>query len=211
MKKHFVAPILVLTASLLAGCASLLGDIDIGKNALPINQSVALTFPAAVTAANLKAQVAGTVSAVKEVTKEFDDIDASKIPATIAKVLQEIGIASVALSGTEIGCAANSPASIAVTIKELSAKVTDATTKSMSGKVSGSFTATKKDGAYTVSNVVLTPAPLLALTGDGGVLTGGGKNTLTIKLDASATSDPSLASCTLTITLAGGTTKVGLQ
>jgi uncharacterized lipoprotein YajG len=210
MKKYFVAPVLVLTASLLAGCASLLGDIDIGTNALPINQSVALTFPAA-TSASLKAQAVATVSAVKEVTKEFDDIDASKIPATIAKVLQEIGIASVALTGTEIGCGANSPATIAVTIKELSAKVTDATTKSMSGKVNGSFTATKTAGAYTVSNVVLTPAPLLAFTGDGAVLTSGGKNTLTIKLDASATSDPSLALCTLTITLKGGTTKVGLQ
>jgi uncharacterized lipoprotein YajG len=209
MKKYFVAPVLVLTASLLAGCASLLGDIDIGKNALPINQSVALTFPAAANAASLKAQA--VASAVKEVTKEFDDIDASKIPATIAKVIQEIGIAGVTLSGTAAGCGANSPNSISVTINELSAKVTDATTKSMAGKVSGSFTATKSGGTYTVGNVVLTPSPLLAFTGDGGVLTGGGKNTLTIKLDASATSDPSLASCTLTIALQGGTTKVGLQ
>jgi uncharacterized lipoprotein YajG len=212
MKTYFVTPAaLVLTASLLAGCASLLGDIDIGTNALPINQSMALTFTAATSTASLKAQAVATVSAVKEVTKEFDDIDASKIPATIAKVLQEVGIASVALSGTEVGCGANSPATVAITIKELSAKVTDATTKSMAGKVSGSFTATKTATGYDVSNVVLTPAPLLAFTGDGGVLTGGGKNTLTIKLDASATSDPGLASCTLTITLKGGSTKVGLQ
>lgn len=205
MKKFFVAPAaLVLTASLLAGCASLLGDIDVGTNALPINQSVALTFPAAASAANLKAQAVATVSAVKEVTKEFDDIDGSKIPATIAKVIQDLGITSVALSGC-----ANSPTSIAVTIKELSAKVTDASTKSLAGKVSGSFTATKTATGYDVSNVVLT-LPLV-LTGDGSVLTTGGKNTLTVKLDASATSDPSLATCTLTITLKGGTTKVGLQ
>lgn len=205
MKKFFVAPAaLVLTASLLAGCASLLGDIDVGTNALPINQSVALTFPAAASAANLKAQAVATVSAVKEVTKEFDDIDGSKIPATIAKVIQDLGITSVALSGC-----ANSPTSIAVTIKELSAKVTDASTKSLAGKVSGSFTATKTATGYDVSNVVLT-LPLV-LTGDGSVLTTGGKNTLTVKLDASATSDPSLATCTLTIALKGGTTKVGLQ
>ena len=202
MKKPIV--VLVLTASLLAGCASLLGDIDVGTNALPINQSVALTFPAAASAANLKAQAVATVSAVKEVTKEFDDIDGSKIPATIAKVIQDLGITSVALSGC-----ANSPTSIAVTIKELSAKVTDASTKSLAGKVSGSFTATKTATGYDVSNVVLT-LPLV-LTGDGSVLTTGGKNTLTVKLDASATSDPSLATCTLTITLKGGTTKVGLQ
>jgi hypothetical protein len=194
-----------LSASLLAGCASLLGDIDVGTNALPINQSVALTFPAAASAANLKAQAVATVSAVKEVTKEFDDIDGSKIPATIAKVIQDLGITSVALSGCT-----NSPISIAVTIKELSAKVTDASTKSLAGKVSGSFTATKTATGYDVSNVVLTPLPLV-LTGDGAVLTTGGKNTLTVKLDASATSDPSLATCTLTITLKGGTTKVGLQ
>ena len=182
----------------------MLGDIDVGTNALPINQSVALTFPAAASAANLKAQAVATVSAVKEVTKEFDDIDGSKIPATIAKVIQDLGITSVALSGC-----ANSPTSIAVTIKELSAKVTDASTKSLAGKVSGSFTATKTATGYDVSNVVLT-LPLV-LTGDGSVLTTGGKNTLTVKLDASATSDPSLATCTLTITLKGGTTKVGLQ
>jgi hypothetical protein len=80
----------------------------------------------------------------------------------------------------------------------------------LAGKVSGSFTATKTATGYDVSNVVLTPLPLV-LTGDGAVLTTGGKNTLTVKLDASATSDPSLATCTLTITLKGGTTKVGLQ
>ena len=203
MKKSFVA--FTLSASLLAGCASLLGDIDVGTNALPINQSVALTFPSAANAANLKAQAVATVSAVKEVTKEFDDIDGSKIPATIAKVIQDLGITSVALSGC-----ANSPTSIAVTIKELSAKVTDASTKSLAGKVSGSFTATKTATGYDVSNVVITPLPLV-LTGDGAVLTTGGKNTLTVKLEASATSDPSLASCTLTIALKGGTTKVGLQ
>jgi uncharacterized lipoprotein YajG len=208
MKKPIV--VLALTASLLAGCASLLGDIDVGTNALPINQSVALTFPAAANAANLKAQAVATVSAVKEVTKEFDDIDGSKIPATIAKVIQDLGITGVALTGTGAGCGANSPATIAVTIKELSAKVTDASTKSLAGKVSGSFTATKTATGYDVSNVVITPLPLV-LTGDGSVLTTGGKNTLTVKLDASATSDPSLATCTLTITLKGGTTKVGLQ
>jgi uncharacterized lipoprotein YajG len=214
MKKFFAptATALMLTTSLLAGCASLLGDINIGENVLPVNgQKVDLTFPAATTATSFKAQAVATVSAVKEVTKEFDDIDASKIPATIAKVLQDIGITSVELTGTGVGCGANSPNTVAVTINELSAKVTDATTKSLSSKISGSFTATKAAGTYTVSNIVLNPAPVLSLTGDGAVLTGGGKNTLTIKLDASATSDPSLASCTLTITLKGGTTKVGLQ
>jgi hypothetical protein len=207
MKKFFVAPVFILTASLLAGCASLLGDINVGENVLPINgQKLALTFPNAVAAANLKAQA--TASASKDVSAEFDDIDGSKIPATIAKVIQDVGVTGVALSGAGAGCGANSPDIVKITINELSGKVTDASTKSLFGKVSGSFTATKTSGAYVVSDVVLSA---LTLTGDGVVLTAGGKNTLTIKLDATADSNPSLASCTLTVTLKGGTTKVGLQ
>ena len=210
MNKFFIAPVLTLTVGLLAGCnpLSLLGDIDIGKNALPVEgKSVDLKFPDVLTASGLNAKADTTVNGIKEITSDpFKDIDGSSIPGTIAKVIQEIGIASMTLSGTNANCAATSPTVVKVKINELSASVTDATAKKLEGKVVGSFTATKSAGVYGVSEVVLVP---LALTGDGSVLTGGGDNTLKIKLDASATSDPSLASCTLTVKLSGGTTKVG--
>ncbi len=209
MKKILVAPILALTIGLLAGCnpLSLLGDVDIGKNALPIDgKSVDVTFPAKFTGSGLKAQAIETVNASKEISSEaFKDIDPANVPGTIAKVLQEVGIASVSLSGANDNCGAASPNSVKVKINELSASVSDASTKKLDGKVVGSFTATKNAGVYTVSEVVLSA---LTLTGDGSVLTSGGDNILKVKLDASATSDPGLSSCTLTVKLSGGTTKV---
>jgi hypothetical protein len=210
MKKIFVAPVLALTIGLLAGCnpLSLLGDVEIGQNALPIDgKSVDVKFPDKFTASGLKAQAEETVNASKETSSDpFKDIDPSKIPGTIQKVIQAVGIAGVTLSGTNPGCvAATSPATVKVKINELSASVTDATTKKLEGKVVGSFTATKGASGYTVSDVVLSA---LSLTGDGSVLTGGGDNVLKVKLDASATSDPGLSSCTLTVKLSGGMTKV---
>jgi hypothetical protein len=209
MKKYFVAPVFALTVGLLAGCnpASLLGDIDIGTNVLPIDgKNVDVKFPDRLTASGLKAQAEETVTAVKEISSDpFKDIDASKVPGTIQKVLQAVGVAGVTLSGTGAGCGASSPPIVKVKINELSAAVTDATTKKLEGKVVGSFTATKGASGYTVSDVVLNA---LSLTGDGGVLTGGGDNTLKVKLDATATSEPGLFSCTLTVKLSGGTTKV---
>jgi hypothetical protein len=212
MKKFFIAPILALTVGLLAGCnpASLLGNIDIGKNALPIEgKPVDVTFPAKLTGSGLKAQAEETVNAIKEITSEpFKDIDSSNIPGAIQRVIQEVGIASVTLSGPITNCTTTSPASIKVKINKLSVSVTDTTTNSLSGDASGSFTANKGASGYTVADVVLGSLTL-ATSGSGSVLTSGGDNTLKIKLDASATSDPGLASCTLSIKLAGGTTKVG--
>jgi hypothetical protein len=210
MNKFFVAPILALTVGLLAGCnpLSLLGDVEIGQNALPIDgKSVDVKFPDKFTGSGLKAQADETVNAVKEISSEpFKDIDPAKVPGTIAKVIQAVGIASVTLSGTNTNCGTASPGTVKVKINELSASVTDASTKKIDGKVVGSFTATKNAGVYTVSEVVLSA---LTLTGDGSVLTGGGDNILKVKLDASATSDPGLSSCTLTVKLSGGLTKVG--
>jgi hypothetical protein len=210
MNKFFAAPILVLTVGLLAGCnpLSLLGEVEIGQNALPIDgKSVEVKFPDKLFGSGLKAQADETVNASKEIGGEpFKDIDPAKVPGTIAKVIQAVGIASVTLSGTNANCGAGSPPIVKVKINELSASVTDASTKKIDGKVVGSFTATKSAGVYTVSDVVLSA---LTLTGDGSVLTGGGDNILKVKLDVSATSDPGLSSCTLTLKLSGGMTKVG--
>jgi hypothetical protein len=212
MKKYLITPVLALSVGLLAGCnpLSLLGNVDIGKNALPIEgKTVDVTFPAPLTATNLKAQVEGTVNAVKEITSEpFKDIDGSQIPGAIQRVIQEVGIASATLTGPTTNCSTASPPSIKIKVNKLSVSVTDATSNTLSGEASGSFSVTKGATGYTVGDIALG-AVTLVNSGTGSVLTSGGDNTLKIKLDASATSDPKLESCTLSVKFSGGTTKVG--
>ena len=209
MKKFFVAPAaLVLTASLLAGCASLLGDIGIGTDPMKLDGQVVSVPLTAKAAAGLAAKANGPVVGVGNKTFTFNDIDASSFSAVgnPKKLAQILGVKAVELITTDV----NQPAcnvvdgySSLVTINSLKLDVTEASSsKKFGASTTGSFTISKNGSSFTVSENSMT----LALTGDFTVLTTGGINTGTVAFDLGVANAPS--NCTLKLTLKGGTATV---
>jgi predicted small secreted protein len=209
MKKIFVVPAaLVLTASLLAGCASLLGDIGIGTDPMKLDGQVVSVPLTAKATAGLAAKANGPVVGVGNKTFTFNDIDSSSFAAVgnPKKLAQILGVKAVELITTD----ANQPAcnvvdgySALVTINSLKLDVTEASSsKKFGASTTGSFTISKNASGFTVSENSMT----LALTGDFTVLTTGGVNTGTVAFDLGVANAPS--NCTLKLTLKGGTATV---
>jgi hypothetical protein len=204
MKKYFVAPVLVLTASLLAGCASLLGDIGIGKDPMKLEGQVVAVPLAAKTTAGLAAKADGPMAGVGSKTFTFNDIDSSSFsavgnPKKLAQILGVKGAELVTTDATQAACTVADGYSATVTINALKLTVTEASSsKTFGASTTGSFTITKNGSTLTVSTNSMT----LAMTRDFTVMTTGGVNTGTISFDVGVVNAPS--NCTLKLTLTGG-------
>jgi hypothetical protein len=203
MKKYFVVPVLVLTASLLAGCASLLGDIGIGKDPMKLEGQVVAVPLAAKTTAGLVAKADGSMVGVGSKTFTFNDIDSSSFsavgnPKKLAQILGVKGAELVTTDVTQAACTVTDGYSATVTINALKLTVTEASSKTFGASTTGSFTITKNGSTLTVSTNSMT----LAMTGDFTVMTTGGVNTGTISFDVGVVNAPS--NCTLKLTLTGG-------
>jgi predicted small secreted protein len=208
MKKYFVAPAaLILTASLLAGCASLLGDIGIGTDPMKLEGQVVAVPLAAQATAGLSAKVDGPKKGTGNKTFTFNDIDGSSFASagTPKKLAQILGVKSAELittDATQAACNVVDGYSSLVTINSLTLSVTDASTSTFGATASGSFTVSKEAGIFKVTPNDIT----LAMTGTFTVLTTGGLNTGTIAFDVSVANAPS--NCTLKLTLKGGTATI---
>jgi predicted small secreted protein len=207
MKKRFVAPVLVLTASLLAGCASLLGDIGIGTDPMKLDGQVVAVPLAAQATAGLSAKVDGPKKGTGDKKFTFNDIDGSSFASagTPKKLAQILGVKNAELITTDASQAACNIVdgySSLVTINSLNLSVTDASTSTFGATASGSFTVSKTAGVFNVTPNDIT----LAMTGTFTVLTTGGLNTGTVAFDVSVANAPS--NCTLKLTLKGGTATI---
>jgi hypothetical protein len=207
MKKYSVAPAAVVTASLLAGCASLLGDIGIGTDPMKLDGQVVTVPLAAQATAGLSAKVDGAKKGTGNKTFTFNDIDGSSFASvgTPKKLAQILGVKSAELvttDATQATCNVADGYSSLVTINSLALSVTDASTNTFGATASGSFTISKEAGVFKVTPNDIT----LGMTGTFTVLTTGGLNTGTIAFDVSVTNAPS--NCTLKLTLKGGTATI---
>ena len=209
MKKYVVAPAaLVLTASLLAGCASLLGDIGIGTDPMKLDGQVVAVPLTAKATAGLATKANGPVVGVGNKTFTFSDIDGSSfasagIPKKLTQILGVKNIELVTTDPAQTACNIVDGYSTLVTINSLKLDVTEGgSSKKFGASTSGSFTIGKNASGFTVSENSMT----LALTGDFTVLTTGGLNTGTVSFDLGVANAPS--NCTLKLTLKGGTATV---
>jgi hypothetical protein len=204
MKKYFVVPVLVLTASLLAGCASLLGDIGIGKDPMKLEGQVVAVPLAAKTTAGLAAKADVPMVGVGTKTFTFNDIDGSSFasagtPKKLAQILGVKGAELVTTDATQAACTVADGYSATVTINALTLSVTEASSsKTFGASTTGSFTITKNGSTFTVSTNSMT----LTMIGDFTVMTTGGVNTGTISFNVGVVNAPS--NCTLKLTLTGG-------
>ena len=212
MKKYVVAPAALvlptsLLVSLLAGCASLLGDIGIGTDPMKLDGQVVAVPLAAQATAGLSAKVDGPKKGTGNKTFTFSDIDGSSFASvgTPKKLAQMLGVKSAELittDATQAACNIVDGYSSLVTINSLALSVTDASTNTFAATASGSFTISKAAGIFAVTPNDIT----LAMTGNFAVLTSGGLNTGTIAFDVSVANAPS--NCTLKLTLKGGTATI---
>jgi hypothetical protein len=206
MKKYFVVPILVLTASLLAGCnpASLLGPIRIGSDPLGLeSQEINMPLTAKLNAAALSAQ---TVNGTGNKTFTFANIDNSSFAAVgnPVKLAQLVGIKEVNLVTTDVNqpaCNVATGFTASVKINTLKLEVTDDSGQKFGASTTGTFDISKTATGYEIKNVSSMTLPL---TGSFSVLTSGGLNTGRLEFNVDLTGTPADPSnCTIKIKLKG--------